>query len=167
MSESYVYPLSVPTIGEEEADAVLEVLASGHTTMGEKVEEFEEAFARYVRSPYAVMVNSGSSADLLAARCADITDEVIIPAVTWPTHVWSWEMAGAYPKFADVDGINTNYDRVMEKVTSKTRAISIVHLMGVPCMLVGEADPKWVIHEDCCEALGATLPWRSSRGLFR
>jgi CDP-4-dehydro-6-deoxyglucose reductase, E1 len=155
----YWYPLATPTVGEDEVNAVVDVLRSGNTTMGERVEEFEEAFARYADAPHAVMVNSGSSADLLAAYATDTTGEVIVPIVTWPTHVWSWEQSGAVVKFCDVDGINTTAELIESKATPKTRVISLVHLMGVPCdmhdILRLCADHDWALHEDCCEALGA------------
>jgi CDP-6-deoxy-D-xylo-4-hexulose-3-dehydrase len=148
----------------EEANSAYEVVLSGKTTMGEKVEEFEEAFARYVGVPHAVMVNSGSSADLLMAWAPPIRGQVIIPAVTWPTHAWAWEMAGWDVKFCDVDGVNTTSELVEQALTSRTKAISIPHLMGVPVdigellrSILHNPDPsKWpYITEDCCEALGA------------
>ena len=154
---SYWYPLASPTFDEEEVNAVVDVLHSGYTTMGEKVEEFEEAFARYVDAPHAVMVNSGSSADLLAACDVDTQEQVIVPAVTWPTHVWSWEQSGATVKFCDVDGINTTAELLERQLNDKTRAISIPHLMGVPVPRDGFLANTWtLVHEDCCEALGAT-----------
>lgn len=164
---TYHYPLAVSTIGEEEIDAATEVLRSGNTTMGEKVEEFEAAFAKYVGAPHAIMVNSGSSADLLCAYAADLANdaEVIIPAVTWPTHVWSWEMAGQIARFCDVDGVNTNVELIAEKMSRMTRAVSVPHLMGIPVDLGPILD--WlketaiILHEDCCEALGAKYRSRS------
>jgi CDP-6-deoxy-D-xylo-4-hexulose-3-dehydrase len=150
----------MPTIGEEEIEAVTAVLRSGRTTMGEKVEEFEAAFAQRVGVPHAVMVNSGSSADLLIAWAAGEPGEVIVPAVTWPTHVWAWEMAGWSVKFCDVGLLNTTPELVKRKLTPKTKAISIPHLMGVPV----DMDPLYalaahhdlIVTEDCCEALGST-----------
>ena len=159
------YPLSVPTIGPEEIDAATEVLRSGKTTMGEKVEQFEEAFARKVGASHAIMVNSGSSANLLAAYGADLASDqqVIVPAVTWPTQVWPWEQAGSTVKFCDVDQINTTIELVLERATNKTRAVSIPHLMGVPVprLLDLVKETNWLLHEDCCEALGARIKGRS------
>jgi CDP-6-deoxy-D-xylo-4-hexulose-3-dehydrase len=152
----YWYPLSVNTFREEEIEAATAVLRSGNTTMGEKVEEFEEAFARFVDSPHAVMVNSGSSADLLAARALDLRGEVIIPAVTWPTHVWSWVDACATVRFCDVDEVNTTTALIAKQmVPGITKAISVPHLMGIPVELPW-ATGELALHEDCCEALGAT-----------
>lgn len=163
MPPKYEYPLAVPTIAEEEIQAATDVLRSGQTTMGEKVEQFEEEFARYVGSPHAVMVNSGSSADLLAAYATDTAGEVIVPVVTWPTHVWSWEQSGATVKFCDTDGINTTADLIKSRTTPQTRVISIVHLMGVPCdmeeIVSLVSHHGWILHEDCCEALGASYDY--------
>lgn len=158
---TYRYPLSVSTLGEEEIEAATAVLRSGNTTMGEKVEEFEEAFARKVGVPHAIMVNSGSSADFLIAQAMDIDGEVIIPAVTWPTHVWAWDSKHRTTvRFCDVDGLNTNAELIADQIDPlKTRAISLVHLMGIPVAMDGilhlVAKHKLVLTEDCCEALGA------------
>lgn len=167
---SYWYPLSVSTFGEEEEDAAVEVLRSGNTTMGEKVEEFEEAFARYVNIPYAVMVNSGSSADLLAAYAIDVDGSAVVPAVTWPTHVWSWVQSGHKVEFADVEGVNTTGALVEAAASTKTRIVSIPHLMGIPVDIEKLMDlvdhHRWYLHEDCCEALGATYRHGKPVGWF-
>lgn len=157
---SHWYPLAVPMFGDEEVQAATDVVASRRTTMGERVEEFEEAFARQVGSRYAVMVNSGSSADLLMVmatveprRHYDPQPDVIISAVTWPTHVWAHVMAGYRISFADVVGLNTTSDTLKAANTPWVTATSLVHLMGVPA----EMDGSGLITEDCCEALGADV----------
>ena len=154
------YPLATPTIGDEEIDAAIGVLRSRQTTMGDKVAEFEDAFARYVDAPYAVMVNSGSSADLLIALALNLDGEAIVPAVTWPTHAWSWHLAGHKPTFCDVDGINATAETIERHINVETSVLSLVHLMGVPCdmdqiMELAETY-RLVVTEDCCEALGST-----------
>src|SRR5688572_25888924 len=91
----YRYPLGYATWGTEEILAALDCLCDQMTTMWTKTEAFEKAFAEYIGVDHAVMVNSGSSADLammLAARESGLLkpgDEILIPAVTWPTQVWS------------------------------------------------------------------------------
>jgi CDP-6-deoxy-D-xylo-4-hexulose-3-dehydrase len=142
-------------LGDEEIEAATEVLRSRRTTMGEKVEQFEEEFARSVGAEYGIMVNSGSSADLLIAMSArNKVNIVALPVVTWPTHVWSWLLAGARVQFIDADPLNVGSFDLPPDVD----AIHVAHLMGVPCDmdLVREAVGDRLIYEDCCEALGAT-----------
>lgn len=157
--QSYWYPLSVPTIGDEEVEAVTTVLRSHKTTMGEQVARFEEAFAQYVGADHAIMVNSGSSADLLIAFSQHLAGEVLVPAVTWPTHVWSWKMAGSTVKLIDVDGLNTTAEIIERNISPQTRGISLVHLLGAPCDMDAiekvAFDHGLPLYEDCCEALGA------------
>ena len=148
------YPLSIPMIGDEEVDAVTEVLRSRQTTMGYRVEQFEQMFAKRVGAKHAVMVNSGSSADLLmayATKGEHIYPQVLIPAVTWPTHVWSFIQAGYRVKFCDVDGLNTTSELVEQARSPVSSHVSVVHLMGIPVVFDCDLD----VTEDCCEALGA------------
>ena len=157
----YWYPLSVPTLGDDEVDAAVGVLRSGRTTMGDRVAEFEDRFAWHVGARHAVMVNSGSSADLLIAFALGADGgQVLVPAVTWPTHVWSWQMAGMDVRLADVDGINVTADTLWEASTPDTVGVSLAHLMGVPCDMAPIRDlcreRGWWLTEDCCEALGAS-----------
>jgi CDP-6-deoxy-D-xylo-4-hexulose-3-dehydrase len=161
---TYWYPLAVPTIGDEEIAAATEVLQSGQTTMGDKVAEFEERFAQRVGARYAVMVNSGSSADLLVAFITSgHKGEVLIPAVTWPTHVWSWKVAGFKPRFVDVDELNVTPEIIDSAVTAQAVGVSVPHLMGVPARIdeIASAAPTMWITEDCCEALGAGYKHRN------
>lgn len=164
------YPLSVPTIGDQEIDAVVSVLRSGLTTMGREVSRFEKEFARGVGAKHAVMVNSGSSADLIlsfavAQRVSPLA-EVLVPAVTWPTQVWGWKMAGLRVRLVDVNPatLNTSAHLLSEQIGDATAVLSLVHLMGNPCdlepirALADEHD--LIITEDCCEALGATYGGR-------
>lgn len=164
MAKRWWYPLSLPTIGFEEVHAAIDVLQSGQTTMGERTEEFEEQFARYVDARYAVMVNSGSSADLLMAFAANHRQpcDVIIPAVTWPTHVWSWVMAGSKVRFVDVDGLNVTSAAILKEYRHADEMVSLVHLMGVP---VDIRNAVCRITEDCCEALGAKIGGHPVGGL--
>ena len=96
--------LHEPTFGDDEISAVVEVMRSGRITSGEKVKEFERKF-----SPHAVMVNSGSSANLLAVGSAVSLgmikpgDEVIVPALSWSTSVWPIVQYGLVPVIVDID----------------------------------------------------------------
>lgn len=165
----YWYPLSLATYGTEEIIEALDSLCSFRTTMWEKTLLFERRFATYQGSGDCVMVNSGSSADLLL--CYLLTnplnpllkpgDEILIPVVTWPTQVWSAMMSGLRVRFVDVDPRTLNIDLadLEAKITPTTRAIFLVHLMGNPCQMdrileLAKAHNLLVL-EDCCEALGA------------
>jgi CDP-6-deoxy-D-xylo-4-hexulose-3-dehydrase len=163
-------PLSVPTFGWEEVWDALESLLSTQVTMGEKVQRFESMFAEYVGVKHAVMVNSGSSANLLALSVLSSPliaghlrpgDEVVTPAVTWATAIFPIANLGLVPVLVDVD--LDSFDLVPEEIekaiTPRTRAILLVHLMGNPCdmdkiMSIARRHNLLVI-EDACEAHGA------------
>ena len=158
-------PLNVPTYGREEIDEAIDSLESGWVTMGAKVKRFEEMWAQYIGVPHAVMVNSGSSANLLALSCLGLQpgDEVITPALTWATTVFPIAQVGAVPVLVDVDldTYNINVEAVEKAITPQTRAIMPVHLLGNPCHLwnIGQIAAQHNLHvvEDACEAHGATL----------
>jgi len=161
------YPLAHVNYGTEEIEEVLDTLRSGQTTCGPRVRRFEQQFGEYVDAPYATMVNSGSSADLVVALGLgkpEYRDEILISAVTWPTQVWACLMAGYRVKLVDVDPdtLQINTADALSKIDRHTKGIFLVHLMGA----VGDLDPflkiqnkndlSLTIIEDCCEALGAT-----------
>ena len=167
--QRYWYPLSMATYGVEEILEAVDSMCSFRTTMWEKTSEFEQRFATYQGSEHGVMVNSGSSADLLlcfllmdpAWARLERGDEILIPAVTWPTQIWSALMAGMKVRLVDVDPrtLNIDLDDLEHKITDKTRALFLVHLMGNPCQMdriLALADKhSLLLLEDCCEALGA------------
>lgn len=162
------YPLSVATYGVEEVLGALDSMVTFKTTMWEKTQEFERQFAERFGGGESVMVNSGSSADLLisyAMREPDLFglvpgDEVLAPAVTWPTQIWSLVMAGFNVKLVDVDPytLNMSHEDLARNIGPATKAISLVHLMGNTSDLdeIRQiADSRGlVIVEDSCEALG-------------
>jgi len=164
----YWYPLSRPSFGAEEITEAVESMITFRTTMWDKTRRFEELFSEYVGAE-AVMVNSGSSADLLLVYSMLSTsggtlepgDEILVPAVTWPTHHWSVAMAGLVPVLVDVDPktLNMDFNDLRTKISSRSKAVFPVHLMGNPANLteiqaIG-ADAGLTILEDCCESLGA------------
>ncbi|MDO9333528.1 MAG: DegT/DnrJ/EryC1/StrS family aminotransferase [Dehalococcoidales bacterium] len=163
--------LAVPSYDWEEAYEAIESILTTQVTMGEKVKQFEEAFAKYVGVPYAVMVNSGSSANLLALSILSnpLTkngikrgDEVITPAVTWVTTVYPIIQVGAVPVLVDVDldTFNISVREIEKAVTPKTKAIMLVHLCGNPCQMeimdIARKHNLLVI-EDSCESHGAEV----------
>lgn len=162
-------PLVIPPYGPDEIIEVVDSLLSTNVTMGKKVAEFERLFSGYVGSGNGIMVNSGSSANLIALSVLSNRilgnrispgDEVITPAVTWSTTVFPIINAGAVPVLADVgDDYLINADSINELITPKTKAIMPVHLLGnpvemKPVMEIAEDNGLFVI-EDCCEAHGA------------
>ncbi len=130
-------PFHKPYIGNEEIDAVVEVLRSGWLTMGKKTIEFEEKFSRYVGCRNAVAVNSATSALHLALLVAGVRkgDEVTIPADTFVATAEAVKYLGAVPVLADVERETHCMDvRDLEKrISSKTKAIIPVHIGGTPC----------------------------------
>jgi len=167
----YVYPLAVNTLGPAELDAAFNVLASGRFTMGARVREFEEAFADWIGSPYAVMVNSGSSANLLMVeamlRGTSVDnpwlpgDEVLVPALAWPTTVWPLVQLGLTPVFTDVDPDTLAIDLASAEsvITDRTRGMVLIHVLGQAADMEAIAEFN-VAHgiqllEDSCESLGA------------
>lgn len=160
------------TFGSEEIWEAVDSLLSTRVTLGEKVRRFEAEFARRVRCPHAVMVNSGSSANLLAlsALSNPVTagrlgegDEVIVPALSWSTSVWPIIQCGLVPVLVDIDPRTWNLDpaRAAEAIGARTRAILAVHVYGNPCdmaslcELAGRHD--LLLIEDACEAQGASF----------
>jgi len=162
-------PLATSTWDEQEYEALQEVIKSGMFTMGKHVQEFEASFADFFGSRYAVMVNSGSSANLLAIAALFYHsknalrpgDEVIVPAVSWATTYYPLYQYGLKIKFIDVnkDTLNMDIDEVSKAINNKTRAIFAVNLLGNPMdfnkLNALIADRNIVLLEDNCESMGA------------
>jgi len=164
----YWYPLSMATYGVSEILEALDSMCSFRTTMWEKTEEFERIFSEYQGCSNSIMVNSGSSADLLLSfllreKSNSEANNILVPAVTWPTQIWSLIVAGFNPVLVDVDPntLNMNYEDLKSKINDDVLAISVVHLMGNPCdmSLITKLCSENNIHliEDCCEGLGASF----------
>jgi len=168
-AEKYWYPLSIATYDLEEILAAIDSLCSFKTTMWEKTIEFERQFAYEIGSTEAIMVNSGSSADLLIAfslinpqnKILNPGDEILVPSVTWPTQIWAPMMAGLKVRFVDTDpeSLNMDLNDLEAKISPDTKAVSLVHLMGNPCdmdrVLSICRKHDLILIEDCCESLGA------------
>lgn len=165
-------PLSIPSYDQEEAYEAIDSILSTYVTMGKKVKQFETMFANYIGVKHAVMVNSGSSANLVALSILTNPavkeriqpgDEIITPAVTWATTVFPIINCNAIPVLVDVDldTFDINPDEVEKAITDKTKAIMPVHLLGNPCnikriMKIAQEHNLFVV-EDACEAHGAEL----------
>jgi CDP-6-deoxy-D-xylo-4-hexulose-3-dehydrase len=165
------YPLASTTWGEEEQSALQEVIASGVFTMGQRVRDFESQFAKHFGSNFAVMFNSGSSANLalVAALRYDtsvklpVNSNVIVPAVSWSTTYYPVNQLGYKLNFVDIDleTLNLDVNQIEAAIDKNTSAILAVNLLGNPCDLqkISEIATKHnlVMIEDNCESMGATL----------
>ena len=165
---TYWYPLAVASYGVDEVMQAIEAMTNYRTSMWRRTAQFEDLFGELFGGE-AIMVNSGSSADLLMvfANLRDSGgtlqqgDEVLVPAVTWPTHLWAVLMAGLKPVLVDVDPMNLNMcvDDLTKKISEQTSAVFPVHLMGNPAPMGPILDLAQqngaIVMEDSCEALGA------------
>ena len=168
------YELASSTWNEEEKQTILEVLNSNIYTMGKNVKEFEEKFAAYFGMKYAVMANSGSSANLIAVASLFYKkenplkrgDEVIVPCISWATTFHPLQQYGLKLKFVDIDIHTLNIDAAELKkgISKKTRMIVAVSILGNPCQfdeitrLCGENNI--ILFEDNCESMGARFNGR-------
>ena len=151
-------------------------MISGRLTMSEITKKFEKEFARYVGSKYALMVNSGSSANLLAYFCLvnpkakqklKRGDECLIPSLCWSTSLWPILQSGLKPKFVDVDvkTLNMNLKDLKKKISKKTKAIMAVHILGnstnMTELIKISKNKNLQIIEDTCESLGSKFKNKS------
>ena len=158
------------TFDDKEFNSMIRVINSKNFTMGKKVKIFEKNFSKYIGSRFAIMVNSGSSANLLMVAALIYSknhtlrkgDEVIAPATGWSTSYSPLLQYGIKIKFVDIDLATLNYDlsELKEAVTQKTKAILIVNVLGNPNDFgkINEIinGKNIIIIEDNCESLGAS-----------
>ena len=139
--DRYIYPLSPNSFSNEDIIKGIEVLLTRRITMSTITKKFEKEFAKFMGSKYALMVNSGSSANLLATfalinplkkRKLKKGDECLVPSLCWSTSLWPIVQAGLVPKFVDIDPLtlNISIDDLKRKVSKKTKAIMLVHVLG-------------------------------------
>ena len=155
--------ISKPLFGEEEINAIKEVLESGMVAQGVKVEEFEKEFSDYINVNHAIVVANGTIALDVALKALGIKqeDEVIVPSFTFISTANAVLFQGAKPVFADVDErtFNINPDDILERITDKTKAIIGVHLFGHPFGVkdIQEIceDLNLILIEDSAQAHGA------------
>ena len=168
---SIKYPLASSSWDHLEHKALQEVIKRGMFSMGQKVEECEKHFAEHFGSKYAVMVNSGSSANLLMIGALmyrsynklNKGDEVIVPAVSWGTTYFPLNLYGLKLVFVDIDKETLNYDlKALENAAKgkKVKLIMCVNLLGNPNEFkeVNEIAVKHNLEviEDNCESMGAS-----------
>lgn len=183
----YRIPLAYNLFDEAERNAVIEVLSGGNLTQGERVSRFEDEFASYLGVDHAILVNSGSSANLIAITAmyyagmwdAKLThgrfeagDEVIIPALCWPTTLTPLKNLGLEAVFCDIelDSFNLSVATIERVRTDRTRAVIAVPIMGNPTGLDELREycraRRLVLLEDACESLGAQSPTGEKIGSF-
>lgn len=168
------YELASSTWNEEEKQAILEVINSNIYTMGKNVKEFEERFADYFGMKYAVMANSGSSANLIAVASLFYKkenplkngDEVIVPCISWATTFHPLQQYGLKLKFVDINLHTLNYDveELRKAVSKDTRMIVAVSILGNPCQFDEITrlckENNIILFEDNCESMGARFNGR-------
>mgnify|MGYP001301670912 FL=1 len=145
------------------------IKSNNRLTQFTKVRNFEKNFSKWNGSKFSIFVNSGSSANLIMVQsCKEIykwknNDEIIVPSVTWPTTVTPVSQSGLKTIFVDVnlEDFSFDYDDLKKKITDKTKAIFVAHLIGFPAnikkikQIIGKK--KIVLLEDCCESQGAKI----------
>ena len=167
--ENSFYPLTKSVLEKKDLSAAIKVINSGNITMGKKTMEIENYFKKKVSGINSLMVNSGSSANLLIFQCLinpmvkrlKIGDEVLIPAICWSTSLWPIIQSGLKIKFVDIDleTLNIDITQLKKKITKKTKALMLVHALG-NCSDMSQIvkickKNKIILIEDTCEALGS------------
>jgi perosamine synthetase len=156
-------PIAKPYITEDEAQAAYDTILTGWITQGPKVTEFEEKFAVYTGAKHAVAVSNCTTALHLSMIVAGISngDEVICPSMSYIATANCIKYVGATPVFAEVnESYNIDIEDVKSKITSKTKAILIVHQLGMPAEIDEFAqlckDKNLILIEDAACAIGSS-----------
>ena len=164
------YSLTESVLESKDINSAIKVLKSKKITMGPKTKQIEAYFQNKIVKTNSLMVNSGSSANLLIFQCLinpmvkklKPGDEVLIPAICWSTSLWPIIQSGLKVKFVDIDlsTLNIDLNDLKKKISKKTKALMLVHALG-NCtdmtMLINICKKnKIILIEDTCEALGST-----------
>ena len=170
MINNFKYPLLTNAFSKNDINAGINVLRSKRLTMSKITKKFENIFAKQIGAKYALMTNSGSSANLLAVSCLTnpllknkipAGSEVIIPAICWSTSLWPIIQNNLKPVFVDVEleTFNIDVESIEKKITKKTKAIMLVHVLGTSANMTKliKIAKKYQLDliEDTCESLGA------------
>lgn len=171
-SKKYIYGLLDNGFSYEDINKGIKVLRTKQITMASNTREFEKVFANKLGVKHALMVNSGSSANLLAVYAAgnplrknrfNPGDEVLIPVLCWPTSLWPLVQFGLKPVFVDINisTLNVMEDLLIKKITKKTKAIMLINVLGLSSDLFKIKNfakkNNLIIIEDNCESLGSKL----------
>ncbi len=170
MNRKPFYPLLENPYRKKDLNRAIKVIKSGRLTIGTHTSNFEKNFSKKIKTKYSVMVNSGSSANLLAFQCLInpyrkkrllYGDNVLIPTVCWSTSLWPIIQSGLKPIFVDVEPKTLNIDisDLKRKITKKTKALMLVHVLGnstnMDELMKIIKKNKLILIEDACEALGS------------
>jgi CDP-6-deoxy-D-xylo-4-hexulose-3-dehydrase len=164
------YSLTESVLEGADINAAIKVLRSKKITMGPKTRQVEAYFKDHIVKTNSLMVNSGSSANLLIFQCLinpmvkklKPGDEVLIPAICWSTSLWPIIQSGLKVKFVDIDlsTLNIDLNDLNKKITKKTKALMLVHALGNCADMTKLINickkNKIILIEDTCEALGST-----------
>ena len=172
-------PINTPILGKEELSAVVSVVKSGGLTSaskdgGKNVQEFEKSIRTFVKTKYAISVNSGTAALQAALYALDIKkgDEVIVPSFTFVASANAIASTGAKPVFADIlkENFTIDPESITKKITRKTKAIMPVHLYGHISSLdrIKEIAKKHNLSvvEDAAQSLGSTFKGKQTGTFF-
>ena len=164
------YPLTKNVLDNQDINSGIKILRSKKITMGSQTARFEKQFSKKIAVKSSIMVNSGSSANLLIFQCLinplikklKPGDEVLISSICWSTSLWPILQSGLKAKFVDVnvDNLNIDLTDLKKKISKKTKALMLVHALG-NCADMDKIvkickQNKLILIEDTCEALGST-----------
>jgi len=163
-----MYPLIHDSWSQKEIESINRVIKSNRFSMGPHVADFEKKFAKKFRVKYAICVNSGSSANLIAIAALRFLkkaimpgDEIIVPAIGWSTTYSPLFYLGFKPVFVDINAksLNIDVDLIESQISKKTKAILVVNLLGKSAEYkkIKLLCQKYNLHliEDNCESMGA------------
>ncbi len=172
INRKYKYQLLENGFSKEDISIGKKILNSKQITMASYTRNFEIAFAKKIGANYALMVNSGSSANLIATFAAGNLmrknplkrgDEILVPALCWSTSIWPLVQFGLKLKFIDIDveTLNINVNDLKKNISKKTKAIMLINVLGISSNLfeISQLAKKYklTIIEDNCESLGSRL----------
>ena len=170
MQKKFFYPLLEDPYRKKDLTSAIKVIKTGKITIGKHTINFERKFSKKINTNFSVMVNSGSSANLLALQCLinpyrknrlKSGDSVLIPSVCWSTSLWPIIQSGLKPVFVDVDikTLNLDLDDLSKKINKRTKALMLVHVLGnstnMDKLMHILKKNKIILIEDTCESLGS------------
>ena len=166
----HIFPLKDSTFRNQDLIEGIKVILSKNVTMSKVTKKFERTFSKKIKSPFSLMVNSGSSANFLAFQCLinpyrknrlKRGDEVLIPAICWSTSLWPIIQCGLKPVFVDVDkkNFNIDLDDLQKKINKNTKALMLFHVLGLSTnmnrLMKILKKKRIILVEDNCESIGA------------